>query len=100
MLTVCLFIFLTCLLLFLFSEGTVQLNPNGVAIGFNLPQGGQATLTVFDIAGKEVKRIEGNYGKAHNEIKLKASDISAEGLLNYTLKIGNVNLTKSMIILD
>jgi len=79
-----------------------QPNPfeSSTTIGFHLPQGGAATLTVFDLAGKEVKRIEGDYAKGYNELTLMKSELRVSGVLYYQLESGDFTATKKMIVVE
>ncbi len=69
-------------------------------LGFNLPEGGQATVTVFDIAGKQLHRVNAQYAKGYNEIVLRKSDLSSSGILYYQLESGSYQATKKMILID
>ncbi len=77
-------------------------NPfNNVSIvGFNLPAKGQATLTVYDVTGKVLKTVRGEYEQGYNEIELSKKDINTSGVLYYQLDSGDYTATKKMIILD
>jgi hypothetical protein len=69
-------------------------------IGFRLPESGNATLTVYDVSGRVITNIRGNYAQGYNEIKLDKEDLNATGVLYYTLKSGDYNATKKMIIIE
>ncbi|HMR73388.1 MAG TPA: T9SS type A sorting domain-containing protein, partial [Candidatus Saccharibacteria bacterium] len=63
-------------------------NPfNGkTVIGFNLPENGSATLRVYDVAGKVLKVVRGDYAKGYNQVELESSQLPATGVLYYTLE--------------
>jgi hypothetical protein len=75
-------------------------NPfNGAtAIGFNLPEAGTATLTINDVAGRTLKVVQGEFAKGYNEVRLNASELSAVGVLYYTLKTADETATRKMVI--
>jgi hypothetical protein len=81
-----------------------QNTPNPFAgetvIGFNLPVAGEATLTIQDVTGRTLKVINGQYAKGYNQVNLKSNDLTATGVLTYTLKAADYTLTKKMIVVE
>ncbi len=81
-----------------------QNTPNPFAqytrIGFELPQSGAATLTVFDVTGKTISVTTENYGAGYNEITLNKSELGASGVLYYQLESGDFTATRKMILID
>ncbi len=79
-----------------------QNEPNPFAdqtvIGFDLPAAMPATLTVYDITGRVVKIVEGDYVKGYNEIILKGKDLVSEGAYYYRLNAGDFTASKKMIL--
>jgi hypothetical protein len=70
-------------------------------IGFELPEAGSTILTVYDVAGKVIKMVKGQYAQGYNEIRLTKKDLmETTGVLYYTLKSGTHTATKKMIILE
>jgi fungalysin metallopeptidase (M36)/fungalysin/thermolysin propeptide len=69
-------------------------------IGFNLPEATFATLTIFDVNGRALKVIEGNYNEGYNEIQISRSDLSATGIMYYRLMTNNGSVTKMMLLID
>ena len=69
-------------------------------IGFNLPQAGTATLSIYDVAGKVLRVVEGEYSKGYNEVTVERSDLRGAGVLYYTLATQNESATKKMIIIE
>lgn len=67
-------------------------------IGFNLPKSGNATITVYDLAGRSLYQLKGAYNKGYNEIKL--DELGATGVLYYRLDTDTDTATKKMIIID
>ncbi len=74
-----------------FSDNTV--------IGFVLPEATSATLTVFDVSGKQLKLINGDYEAGYNEVSLDRGDL-AEGMLYYKLETTNNTATKKMLLIN
>jgi hypothetical protein len=74
-------------------------------ISFNLPKAGQVTLTIYDIAGREIKQlVEGDYEVGPYSIIWDGQDsdgqIVSSGIYFYKLDInGNRSATKEMIFL-
>lgn len=72
-------------------------NPNTI-IKFALNKFANISLTVFDIAGREIKRIIAeNLGPGEYEINFNAKNLSS-GIYFYNLTAGNYSETKRMII--
>ncbi len=69
-------------------------------IGFSLPKAMKGTLTVRDVKGALVYKVEGNYAKGNNQVTLKKSQLGASGVLYYTLETSDFTATKKMIILQ
>ena len=81
-----------------------QNTPNPFAgesiIGFNLPTAGAASITIQDVTGRTLKVINGQYAKGYNQVNLKSTELSATGVLTYTLKAGDFTMTRKMIIVE
>lgn len=76
-------------------------NPfNGeTVIAFNLPKASEASLKVYDVAGKLLYTTENEYAKGYNEVTIYQSDLGTTGILYYTLETPTATATKKMIIL-
>jgi subtilisin-like proprotein convertase family protein len=79
-----------------------QNEPNPFAdqtvIGFDLPEAMPATLTLYDMSGKVVHVVEGEYSKGYNEVSLKRKDVVAGGAYYYHLQAGDFTASKKMIL--
>jgi hypothetical protein len=75
-----------------FSDETV--------IGFTLPKALKGTLTVRDVKGALIYKVEGNYAKGKNQVTLKKEQLGASGVLYYTLETTEFTATKKMVILE
>ena len=76
-----------------------QPNPfvHKTSIGFYLPEAAEATLSVFDEAGRMVYLQKGQFGKGENSISLERALINTTGLLYYKLETATNSATKKMI---
>jgi hypothetical protein len=69
-------------------------------IGFNLPESAKASLSIYDVTGKLVRIVEGNYSAGYNALIINKSDLNANGVMYYRLDSGNNTATKKMIIIE
>ena len=69
-------------------------------IGFELPQNSAVQLQVFDVAGKQLQLIEGDYSKGYNTIELNTANLNASGVLYYQLHTQFGSLTKKMMVVE
>jgi hypothetical protein len=78
-----------------------QPNPfaDNTIIGFNLPEASEATLTVFDMAGRVLLNQSGDFAAGFNQISIDKSNINHTGLMYYTLQTDQNKATKKMILL-
>lgn len=81
-----------------------QNTPNPFAdetsIGFYLPKATRATLTVRDVKGALIYKVEGNYTKGNNRVILKQEQLRASGVLYYTLETSDFTDTKKMVLMN
>ncbi len=69
-------------------------------IGFNLPTASEATLRIFDVTGKTLKVVNGEYAKGYNQVTLSKNDLNISGILYYELINGTKSDIKKMIIIQ
>ena len=73
-------------------------------IGFELPEGGTAILSIFDLNGRLIYQRRGLFSKGYNEWALNSDDwlpmTLGGGVLYYKLQMGNRVATRKMIILE
>jgi hypothetical protein len=69
------------------------------AIGFYLPKASKAVLTIRDVKGALIYRVEGNYAKGNNQVMLKQNELGASGVMYYTLETSDFTDTKKMVLL-
>jgi hypothetical protein len=79
-----------------------QPNPfkDETVIGFYLPESGKATFKIFDISGREIKTVEGDYSKGYNEISINRSELQSSGVLYYQLESAEHIASKKMVLID
>jgi hypothetical protein len=89
------------------SEGAFALYQNEpnpfrdvTIIGFNLPESTRATLTIYDMTGKVLHEVRGDYSKGYNAIHLNRAEIRGNGMLYYSLETTTDKATKRMILID
>ena len=77
-------------------------NPFGdvTRIGFELPEAGTATLTVFDVTGKTVTTQTQEASKGVNFFELRKAELNATGVMYYQLESGENTATKKMIVIE
>jgi hypothetical protein len=69
------------------------------AIGFRLPETGEARLTVLDAVGRTVHKVEGIYPEGFSEIMLDRKMLPSGGVLIYRLETAGHSATRQMILL-
>jgi len=68
-------------------------------IGFIIPANGNVTLTLFDLAGKQLMNQTISGVKGLNKFEINKDQISAEGLIYYQVQFEGYTATKKMLIL-
>ena len=66
-------------------------------IGFELPGASKGTLNVYDVSGKLLKTVKGDFVKGFNSISL-TEDGLVKGLLFYQLVTPDYTATKKMMV--
>ncbi|MEO1626178.1 MAG: T9SS type A sorting domain-containing protein [Bacteroidota bacterium] len=69
-------------------------------IGFVLPNGGEAIISLYDVNGRLMDRLEGEFAKGYNQWNVNSSDLPSSGIYYYTLETAGKSLTKKMILLE
>ncbi len=86
------------------SSELLQNQPNpfskNTVIGFVLSEGGAADINLYDVNGRLLQNISGQYSAGYNEVMINRSDIDATGLIYYQLNSGDYSATKHMILID
>jgi len=69
-------------------------------IGFELPQSGDITLSLYDVTGKILKEIKTIGTQGFNEIRINKSDLNVSGVIYYQLKAGENIATRHMLMIE
>lgn len=73
---------------------------NQTRIGFVMPKAESANLRIFDINGRVVKSITGDYQKGYNEVIIHKNDLNTSGMYYYQLQSDGFTATKKMILIE
>ena len=81
----------------------MQNTPNPVKdatiVSFNLPEAGEATLTLTNVEGRVIKVVKGAFAKGLNSVTFNRSDLEA-GVLFYQLETAGNSAVKKMIVVE
>ena len=69
-------------------------------VGFNLPTRGPATINVFDMSGRRIHTVNGEFPKGYSEIQLHSHTLPRNGVLYYELEAAGQIAQKKMIMID
>ena len=69
-------------------------------VGFVLPEAGNALITVYNVAGKLITSVNGQYALGYNEVNFTKAELNTTGVLYYTLQSGDFTATRKMIIIE
>jgi len=69
-------------------------------VKFNLGKAGSIALTVFDVTGKTIKVINGQYEAGLHSIQISKKELGTSGIMYYKLESGDFTATKKMIIIE
>lgn len=67
-------------------------------IGFRLAEDSEVTLTIFDVTGKVVRTLDGNFSRGYNELRLNDLGDWAGQVYYYRLDTEGFSATKKMIL--
>jgi len=70
------------------------------AIGFNLPERTEASITVYDLTGKVVYNITDTYTKGYNEVELDRQFFKTAGTFIYQFNSAKFTAEKKIIVID
>jgi len=73
---------------------------NQTVIGFILPEGGQAMLTVFDETGRMVFTETGDFKKGYNAFVIENRMLAKPGIFHYRVQTEKFAETRRMILMD
>jgi hypothetical protein len=67
-------------------------------VGFTLPEAGITTLTLFDIHGRVVYRMDKEAAAGYNEVALQRNTFKAPGVWYYRLDAGEFSATRKCVV--
>ncbi|MCB0688656.1 MAG: T9SS type A sorting domain-containing protein [Saprospiraceae bacterium] len=68
-------------------------------IGFTLPKAQEARLSIFDVQGRLLKVINGNFQAGYNALIIAKKDLINQGILYYQLETPDYLATRKMVLL-
>ena len=87
----------------IYSFELLQNEPNpfngNTQIGYVIPANGEVTLTLFDVAGKQLYNETVLGVKGLNKIEINKEQVGAQGLVYYQVQFQGFTATKKMLIL-
>lgn len=66
-------------------------------ISFQLPEATNATLKVYDLSGRVLKLVNGDFEKGLNEVNIQGKDLNATGIIFYQISTADWTATNKMI---
>lgn len=69
-------------------------------IAFDLPEAGQASLSILDLNGKVVFYREGHFNKGYNQVNVHRDELVGQSILMYQVQTAQQTATKKMILID
>ncbi len=82
----------------LFQNEPNPFNGN-TTIRFVLPEAASATISILDATGRVYQKIENNYERGMNEIKIDRQDLPNSGIFFYRLETATHTATKKMLVI-
>ncbi|MCC6724205.1 MAG: T9SS type A sorting domain-containing protein [Saprospiraceae bacterium] len=69
-------------------------------IRFQLPVASNASLTIYNVEGKAIKTVSGDYAKGYHEITIEGGSLPTSGVFYYRLQTPGYTATRKMTLLD
>lgn len=69
-------------------------------IGFQLPEQTSAVISVFDLTGRKIREIKGDYSKGYHEIELLQTAFHTTGIYYYRFDSDRYTAMKKMILIE
>jgi len=67
---------------------------------FELPEDAEATLSFYDMTGKQIKVISDQFRKGINTLEISKSELNTTGVIYYQLRTGLFTQTRKMICIN
>jgi len=68
-------------------------------IRFQLPMASNASLTIYNMEGKAVKTVSGEYAKGYHEVIIEAGSLPSSGVFYYRLQTPGYTATRKMTLI-
>ena len=68
-------------------------------ISFELPEDSEATISIYDLTGRRVYTMSGQFVRGYNEVELHKDDIKGSGILFYEIMNNELKATRKMLLL-
>ena len=85
---------------FVLHQNTPNSFGASTVIAFELPEALAGSLTVYDVTGKVVTKVQQKFEKGFNQISLDRNQLGTSGLMYYQLEAGAYFASKKMIMID
>ncbi len=69
-------------------------------IGLKLSQAGQGSLTIYDLNGRVIKRINKNWSAGYQEVRLNKSEINTSGILMYKFESQFFTASRKLTLIE
>ncbi|MEY2949981.1 MAG: hypothetical protein RLZZ248_1182 [Bacteroidota bacterium] len=69
-------------------------------IKFSIPETSQVTITITDVTGKTIRRMEGNYDRGWHQLEVNQKLLSGPGMYYYSIQSGKFSQTRKMVLLQ
>lgn len=66
-------------------------------IGFYLPQTTTWTVSIFDVTGKVIKKVQGTNDKGNHVVRIESAELGTAGILYYQLDTEGFTATRKMV---
>ena len=66
-------------------------------IGFQLPEAGDVKVTIYDVTGKVIHTVSGQFGKGRHNVDIDLESVDTDGLLYYRVDTKNDSAVRRMI---
>lgn len=84
-----------------YEQMAVTVSPNPfretTVIGFSLPEAQEATLNVFDPAGRLLKTLQGSFGAGYQTFNIEGKDLPGTGIYFYRLQTSRYSTTGKLL---
>ena len=67
-------------------------------IGFSLPEAMEATITIYDVTGRQLRQIQGDFSRGYNQVQFRREGLQASGILFYQLRTAEYTEVKKMML--